>query len=114
MPPSTPNVFLGAASSRRVKVNVKVLQGVEYASEKERLRGPADHAAVVGERGRCQPHHHLATAVRGLMHGTATAGQIGWVLLTSKNYTQILASSNRRAPSSVRRARKVSLSFFVF
>jgi hypothetical protein len=60
------------------------------------------------------PITHLATAVRGLMHGTATAGQIGWVLLTSKNYTQILASSNRRAPSSVRRARKVSLSFFVF
>jgi hypothetical protein len=33
------------------------------------------------------PITHLATAVRGLMHGTATAGQIGWVLLTSKNYT---------------------------
>jgi ABC-2 type transport system permease protein len=29
------------------------------------------------------PITHLATAVRGLMHGTATAGQIGWVLLTS-------------------------------
>ncbi len=60
------------------------------------------------------PITHLATAVRGLMHGTATAGQIGWVLLTSKNYTQILASSNRRAPSSVRRAWKVSSTFFVF
>nr|MDQ5819703.1 ABC transporter permease [Actinomycetota bacterium] len=29
------------------------------------------------------PITHLATAVRGLMHGTATTGQIGWVLLTS-------------------------------
>jgi ABC-2 type transport system permease protein len=29
------------------------------------------------------PITHLATAVSGLMHGTATAGQIGWVLLTS-------------------------------
>jgi ABC-2 type transport system permease protein len=29
------------------------------------------------------PITHLATAVRGLMHGTASAGQIGWVLLTS-------------------------------
>jgi len=29
------------------------------------------------------PITHLATAVRGLMHGTATASQIGWVLLTS-------------------------------
>ncbi len=29
------------------------------------------------------PITHLATAVRGLMHGTATAGQIGWVLLAS-------------------------------
>ena len=30
---------------------------------------------------------HLATAVGELMLGTATAGQIGWVLLTSKNHT---------------------------
>ena len=29
------------------------------------------------------PITHLATAVRRLMHGTATIGQIGWVLLTS-------------------------------
>ena len=57
---------------------------------------------------------HLATAVRGLMHGTATAGQIGWVLLTSKNYTQILASSNRSEPPSVIRARKANSGFFVF
>jgi len=35
--------------------------------------------AIVGSN----PITHLATAVRGLMHGTATAGQIGWVLLTS-------------------------------
>jgi ABC-2 type transport system permease protein len=35
--------------------------------------------AIVG----ANPITHLATAVRGLIHGTATAGQIGWVLLTS-------------------------------
>src|ERR671915_1122402 len=35
--------------------------------------------AIVG----ANPITHLATAVRCLMHGTATAGQIGWVLLTS-------------------------------
>jgi ABC-2 type transport system permease protein len=35
--------------------------------------------AIVGSN----PITHLATAVRGLMHGTATTGQIGWVLLTS-------------------------------
>jgi ABC-2 type transport system permease protein len=29
------------------------------------------------------PITHLVTAVRGLMHGTVTAGQIGWVLLIS-------------------------------
>jgi ABC-2 type transport system permease protein len=29
------------------------------------------------------PITHLATAVRGLTYGTATAGQIGWVLLTA-------------------------------
>jgi ABC-2 type transport system permease protein len=29
------------------------------------------------------PVTHLATAVRGLMHGTATVGEIGWVLLSS-------------------------------
>jgi ABC-2 type transport system permease protein len=29
------------------------------------------------------PISHLVTAVRGLMHGTATAGQVGWVLLAS-------------------------------
>jgi ABC-2 type transport system permease protein len=29
------------------------------------------------------PITHLATAVRGLMHGTAAAGQIGWVLLSA-------------------------------
>jgi ABC-2 type transport system permease protein len=29
------------------------------------------------------PITHLTTAVRGLMHGTATAGRIGWVLLSS-------------------------------
>ncbi len=35
--------------------------------------------AIVG----ANPITHLVTAVRGLMHGTATSGQIGWVLLIS-------------------------------
>jgi ABC-2 type transport system permease protein len=34
--------------------------------------------AIVG----ANPITHLATAVRGLMHGTVTAGQIGWVLVS--------------------------------
>ncbi len=29
------------------------------------------------------PVSHLVTAVRGLMHGTATAGQVGWVVVAS-------------------------------
>jgi ABC-2 type transport system permease protein len=29
------------------------------------------------------PVSHLVTAVRGLMHGTAGAGDVGWVLLAS-------------------------------
>jgi ABC-2 type transport system permease protein len=32
---------------------------------------------------KANPVSHLVTAVRGLMGGTATAGQIGWVLVTS-------------------------------
>jgi ABC-2 type transport system permease protein len=35
--------------------------------------------AIVG----ANPITHLVTAVRGLMHGTVAAGQIGWVLLMS-------------------------------
>jgi len=34
--------------------------------------------AIVG----ANPITHLATAVRGLMHGTVTTGQIGWVLVS--------------------------------
>ena len=37
------------------------------------------------------PVTHLATAVRGLMHGTVTAGQIGWVLLISAALVVIFA-----------------------
>jgi ABC-2 type transport system permease protein len=37
------------------------------------------------------PITHLTTAVRGLMHGTATAGQIGWVLLTSGALVAVFA-----------------------
>jgi ABC-2 type transport system permease protein len=43
--------------------------------------------AIVG----ANPITHLATAVRGLMHGTATAGQIGWVLLTSGALVAVFA-----------------------
>jgi ABC-2 type transport system permease protein len=35
--------------------------------------------AIVG----ANPVTHLVTAVRSLMHGTVSAGQIGWVLLMS-------------------------------
>ena len=37
------------------------------------------------------PITHLTTAVRGLMHGTVTAGQIGWVLLISAALVVIFA-----------------------
>ncbi|MGH3108360.1 MAG: ABC transporter permease [Rubrobacter sp.] len=40
---------------------------------------PAWLQAIVG----ANPITHLVTAVRGLMHGTVTAGAIGWVLLAS-------------------------------
>jgi ABC-2 type transport system permease protein len=43
--------------------------------------------AIVG----ANPITHLATAVRGLMHGTATAGQIGWVLVTSGALVAVFA-----------------------
>jgi len=37
------------------------------------------------------PITHLVTAVRGLMHGTVTAGQIGWVLLAAATLTTVFA-----------------------
>jgi ABC-2 type transport system permease protein len=37
------------------------------------------------------PITHLVTAVRGLMHGTVTAGQIGWVLLASAVLVAVFA-----------------------
>ncbi|MEX0761468.1 MAG: ABC transporter permease [Dehalococcoidia bacterium] len=37
------------------------------------------------------PITHVATAIQGLMHGTATAEQIGWVLLTSALLTGVFA-----------------------
>ena len=43
--------------------------------------------AIVG----ANPVTHLVTAVRGLMHGTVTAGQIGWVLLISGALVAIFA-----------------------
>ena len=43
--------------------------------------------AIVG----ANPITHLTTAVRGLMSGTATAGQIGWVLLISAVLVAVFA-----------------------
>jgi ABC-2 type transport system permease protein len=37
------------------------------------------------------PISHLVTAERGLMHGTATAGEVGWVLLTSAVLVAVFA-----------------------
>lgn len=37
------------------------------------------------------PVSHLVTAVRGLMHGTATAGQVGWVVLASALLVAVFA-----------------------
>jgi ABC-2 type transport system permease protein len=37
------------------------------------------------------PISHLVTAERGLMHGTATAGQIGWVLVASAAQVAVFA-----------------------
>lgn len=37
------------------------------------------------------PITHVVTAVRGLMDGTATAGQIGWVLLAAAALTAVFA-----------------------
>jgi ABC-2 type transport system permease protein len=48
--------------------------------------------AIVG----ANPITHLTTAVRGLMHGTATAGQIGWVLLTSGALVAVFAPLTMR------------------
>jgi ABC-2 type transport system permease protein len=47
------------------------------------------------------PISHLVTATRGLMAGTATAGQIGWVLLASALLTAVFA------PLTMRRYAKV-------
>ena len=37
------------------------------------------------------PVSHLVTAVRGLIHGTATAGQLGWVLVASALLVSVFA-----------------------
>jgi ABC-2 type transport system permease protein len=42
------------------------------------------------------PISHLVTAVRGLMHGTATAGQVGWVLLASAVLVAVFAPLTMR------------------
>lgn len=47
------------------------------------------------------PVTHLVTAVRGLMAGTATVGQVGWVLLASAALTVVFA------PLAMRRYRRL-------
>jgi ABC-2 type transport system permease protein len=37
------------------------------------------------------PISHLVSAERGLMHGTATAGQIGWVMVASAALVAVFA-----------------------
>jgi ABC-2 type transport system permease protein len=48
------------------------------------------------------PISHLATAARGLMHGTAAAGDIGWVLLWSAVLLAVFAPLTMRAYNSER------------
>jgi daunorubicin/doxorubicin transport system permease protein len=69
----TPNAVMG--------VSMMVLFPLTFASNifVDPRTMPPWLETIVG----ANPITHLATAVRGLMHGTATASQIGWVLLTS-------------------------------
>jgi ABC-2 type transport system permease protein len=69
----TPNSVMG--------VSMMVLFPLTFASNifVDPRTMPTWLEAIVG----ANPITHLATAVRGLMHGTVTAGQIGWVLLSS-------------------------------
>jgi ABC-2 type transport system permease protein len=69
----TPNAVMG--------VSMMVLFPLTFASNifVDPRTMPRWLEAIVG----ANPITHLATAVRGLMHGTVTAGQIGWVLLAS-------------------------------
>jgi ABC-2 type transport system permease protein len=48
------------------------------------------------------PISHLATAARGLMHGTAAAGDIGWVLFWSAALLAVFAPLTMRAYNSER------------
>jgi daunorubicin/doxorubicin transport system permease protein len=69
----TPNSVMG--------VSMMVLFPLTFVSNifVEPQTMPSWLQAIVG----ANPITHLVTAVRGLMHGTMIAGQIGWVLLTS-------------------------------
>ena len=69
----TPNSVMG--------VSMMVLFPLTFASNifVDPTTMPPWLETVVG----ANPITHLATAVRGLMHGTVTTGQIGWVLLSS-------------------------------
>ena len=46
---------------------------------------------------RVNPITHLATAARGLMHGTVDAGDIGWVLLWSAGLLAVFAPAHHAA-----------------
>jgi ABC-2 type transport system permease protein len=77
----TPNSVMG--------VSMMVLFPLTFASNifVDPQTMPSWLQAVVG----VNPITHLVTAVRGLMHGTVTTGQIGWVLLISGALTAVFA-----------------------
>jgi ABC-2 type transport system permease protein len=77
----TPNSVMG--------VSMMVLFPLTFASNifVDPRTMPSWLEAIVG----VNPITHLATAVRGLMHGTATAGHIGWVLLASGVLVSVFA-----------------------
>jgi ABC-2 type transport system permease protein len=77
----TPNSVMG--------VSMMVLFPLTFASNifVDPQTMPSWLQAVVG----VNPITHLVTAVRGLMHGTVTTGQIGWVLLISGVLTAVFA-----------------------
>ncbi|TCJ16157.1 ABC transporter permease [Rubrobacter taiwanensis] len=77
----TPNSVMG--------VSMMVLFPLTFASNifVDPQTMPGWLKAAVG----ANPITHLVTAVRGLMHGTVTAGQVGWVLLSCAALVAIFA-----------------------
>jgi ABC-2 type transport system permease protein len=77
----TPNSVMG--------VSMMILFPLTFASNifVDPQTMPSWLEAIVG----ANPITHLVTAVRGLMHGTVTAGQIGWVLLAAGVFIAVFA-----------------------